>query len=223
MQATAARTGAETTAPPPLTALIVEDDRLILATLSRGLALAGFNTVELSNGSTALEYCAHTPPDVALIDYDLPGLSGVEVARKLSATCSFPIIFLSAYTDDSIVAEAASAGAMAYLAKPMDPPQLVPVIRTAITRFSELRALRDQSLQLSEALQSTRNASMVVGLMMERLQLPEEEAYDRLRQFARSQSRKVSDVAAEFLSTAAKLNATVTSLKSMVPPKPKNR
>jgi response regulator NasT len=192
--------------------LLVDDDRLILATLSHGLREGGFRTVEAASGADALQLCIQNPPTVAVIDYDLPGLSGLEVAKALQPSSTFPLVFLSAYGDDNIVNAAVELGAMAYLVKPIDPAKLVPTIRTVIQRHTEIAALKGQSAQLSSALKATRATSIVVGLLMERLRLSEKQAYERLRQHCRSQNRKVTDVAADILSAAEMLNSALESV-----------
>lgn len=194
------------------TVLLVDDDRLILATLSHGLSAAGFRTTEAVNGTEALRMCLENPPSIAIIDYDMPGMTGLEILKALQSHAAFPVIFLSAYGDDSIVDAAVNLGAMAYLVKPVDPSKLVPTIRAVIQRFAELDALRGESAQLSSALKSTRATSIVVGVLMERLRLSEKDAYDRLRQFCRSRNRKVTDVAAEILGAAENLHSVLTSI-----------
>lgn len=193
------------------TVLLADDDRLILATLSQGLRSAGFPTVEVSSGAAALRYCLESPPGVAVIDYDMPDVSGLEIARALRPA-SFPLIFLSAYGDDQIVRAAADLGAMAYLVKPIDPLHLVPTIHMAMLRFSEMAALRGESAQLNNALKAARATSIVVGLLMERLRLTEKDAYDRLRAYCRSHNRKITEVAAEILGTTERLHVTLSAI-----------
>lgn len=193
------------------TVLLADDDRLVLATLSQGLRSLGFPTVEVSSGAAALRYCLETPPDIAVVDYDMPDVSGLEIARALHPA-TFPLVFLSAYGDDSIVRAAAELGAMAYLVKPIDPLHLVPTIHMALQRFSEMSALRGESVQLNSALKAARATSIVVGLLMERLQLTEKEAYDRLRKYCRSHNRKITEVAAEILGATERLHAALSEI-----------
>jgi response regulator NasT len=199
------------------TVLLLDDDRLALATLSRSLRTAGFNTIEAETGPDALQLCIREPPSIAIIDYDLPGLTGLEVARALQGHAAFPLIFLSAYRDDGIVNAAIELGAMAYIVKPVDFSGLVPTIRTVMRRFAELSALRGESAQLNSALQTTRTTSIVVGLLMERLKLSEKQAYERLRQHCRSQNLKVAEVAADMLAVADRFNSVIAGIAASVP------
>ncbi len=193
------------------TVLLADDDRLILATLSHGLRSLGFPTVEVSSGAAALRYCLESPPGVAVIDYDMPDVSGLEIARALQPA-TFPLIFLSAYGDEQIVRAAADLGAMAYLVKPIDPLHLVPTIRMAMLRFAEMSALRGESAQLNSALKAARATSIVVGLLMERLRLTEKDAYDRLRAYCRSNNRKITEVASEILGATERLHSALSAI-----------
>ncbi|HTQ37203.1 MAG TPA: response regulator [Steroidobacteraceae bacterium] len=199
--------------------LLADDDRLILATLSQGLRSAGFPTIEAASGREALQLCLQSPPDIAILDYELPDISGLEVARALQPA-AFPLIFLSAYGDDQIARAAADLGVMAYLVKPIDPVQLVPAIHTAILRFSELAALRGESAQLNAALKAARTTSIVVGLLMERLKLTEKDAYDRLRQYCRSHNRKITEVALEILGTTERMHSLLAAIAAATDGRP---
>src|SRR5258708_7593357 len=113
-----------------------------------------------------------------------------------------------------MVRRATEAGAMAYVMKPIEPWRLVPIIRAALQRFAELNALRAETAQLTGALQSTRITSVATGVLMERLRLSEKAAFDCLRQYARSQSTKVADVASAILVRSSELNEMFDELAS---------
>src|SRR5579871_1409604 len=170
----------EFSSPPAATAgkrvLIVDDDRLILTTVAHALRDAGFLPVEAATGSSALEICRKAPPDVAILDYDMREGTGIEIAKAVREQAQFPVIFLSAYADDSIVRDATEAGAMAYLVKPVDPPKLMPMSCAVLQRCAERRSLRVEAEQLAIALKGTRDISTVTGVLMQRLQLTEAEA-----------------------------------------------
>ena len=78
--------------------LIVDDDRLVLATLGQGLRDAGYRVSEASDAASALEL-ARTKPDLALLDVRMPGTSGVQLAERFVAEYQLPFIFLSAFGD----------------------------------------------------------------------------------------------------------------------------
>lgn len=192
--------------------LLVDDDRLVLATLVRGLAAAGFEVSGVTDGRQALERCEHQAPDLVVIDYDMPRMSGLEVAEALQKRALAPFMFLSAYADPDVVDKVAAAGALGYLVKPIDTPQLVPAIRTALKRAAQAQSMKRDIERLGEALQGSRDVSVVTGLLMERFSLDQDTAYEKLRHYARSHRRKISEVSAEILTRADQLRSTLQSI-----------
>ncbi|MGQ0522339.1 MAG: ANTAR domain-containing response regulator [Betaproteobacteria bacterium] len=186
--------------------LIVDDDRLVLASLARGLRAAGYEIVEAAGGEDALTAVEQTHPDLVLLDMRMPGMSGLDVAAALSAK-GVPFLFLSAYGDEETVAQAAQQGAMGYLVKPLDVPQIVPSLETALARAAEMGMLRESEAKLVLSLKSRREISMAVGVLMERRGLNREEAFEALRRHARAQQRKLQEVAAEIVHAAEVVNA----------------
>jgi response regulator NasT len=168
--------------------------------LGRVLRAAGFDVLEAFDATVALEICASHAVSAAIVDYAMPGMNGIEFARlNAERAASVPVIFLSGYSDEAIVAEAIAAGAMTYLVKPVDTKHLLPVIRAALQRSRELNALRTQTQQLNSALQSSRPVNIATGLLMARFQIGQEEAFERLRRQARSRRTRLEEVAAELL------------------------
>ena len=88
---------------------------------------------------------------------------------------------------------------MGYLVKPADISQIVPAIEAALARGKELGQLRETEMQLSTALANSRETSIAVGILMEREHLDRHSAFDVLRDYARSQRRKIKDVADELI------------------------
>src|SRR5437868_14959222 len=83
-------------APEGTSVLVVEDDANVAEVLSRYLRREGFDVICLGDGAVALERALTTPPDLAVLDIMLPGLSGLEVCRRLRAEADVPIIMLTA-------------------------------------------------------------------------------------------------------------------------------
>lgn len=173
--------------------LLVEDDRLILYTLSRGLRDAGYEVLEADGGAYALEICRDKKPDLALLDVRMEGLSGLDVAQALQQM-DVPFLFLSAYDDKEIVDNAVELGALGYLVKPLDIPQILPSLSAALKRANEIRMLRESETNLSKALQNSHDTSIAIGLLMERYDMNAEMAFETLRKYARNQRQKVVTV-----------------------------
>lgn len=202
-----------------LCVLIADDDPLIVATLSHALRAANFEALEANDAESAFRACVAHAPALAIVDYSMPGTNGVDLAARIANETAVPVIFLSAYGDETIVREAIAAGAMTYLVKPIDTSQLLPAVHTAIERSRELRALRCQADQLNSALKGGRNVSVATGLLMEKYQIGQQEALERLRRQARSSRTRLEVLATEVLRVADDAGKIYETLSHSTPEK----
>lgn len=186
--------------------MVVDDDRLVLATVTQGLRQAGYQVYAADSGEQALELLEQNPVDLVILDIRMPGLSGVELAERLNAT-GVPFIALTAYGEEDLVLALGELGALCYLVKPVDMSQLIPAIETALCRARELSRLRVSEQNLSTALQGDRRISQAVGILMERYNLTGGLAFDHLREHARARRRKLSEVAGDLVGATDALNA----------------
>ncbi|MFC7515621.1 ANTAR domain-containing response regulator [Herbaspirillum sp. GCM10030257] len=187
--------------------LIVDDDALILAFVASVLTHAGYHVTQADSGETALSLALENPPDLALLDITMPGMSGIELARRLQEETTTPVMFLSAHGEIDIVKDATAHGAVGYLVKPVEATQIVPAVEAALARAEDIKRLRRTEANLTTALAAGRETSMAVGLLMTRFQTDRETAFEVLRDFARSRRRKINEVADELLKAEETLNA----------------
>lgn len=196
----------------PRKVLLVDDDRLVLATLASGLEQAGYAVQACASAEEACRVLGVERPDIAVLDVRMPEQSGLDLAKHLLlAHPGVPFIFLTAYGEEDVVQQAIENGAIGYLVKPVDIPQLIPAVEAAVARAADLWKLRNTEQQLQTALNENREVSMAVGLLMERRRLNRQQAFEVLRTTARTQRRKIGEVAEEILSAAELLNASKTS------------
>jgi len=185
--------------------LIVDDDRLVLAALAEGLRSASYRVTGVASGEEALASAGRETPDLALLDVRMPGMSGIELGRRLREQFGVPFLYLSAYGDQDVVQQAVDEGALGYLVKPLDIQQIAPSIEAALKRSGEIKGLRQSEVQLNQALAGSREISMAVGLLMMRDRINREQAFELLRSNARSKRRPVAEVAGELLNSAENL------------------
>ncbi|MGZ4955883.1 MAG: ANTAR domain-containing response regulator [Methylobacter sp.] len=187
--------------------LLVDDERLVLATLAQGLSRVGYNvnTAESVDEAEAL-LASGERPDLAILDVNMPGRSGLELAERLYSFDDIPFMLLTAYSDQQIVEQAAACGALGYLVKPVDTRQLVPAIEAALARAAELKGLRVTGQQLQNALNSEREISIAIGITMVQYRLGRKAAFELLRQTARSQRRKLAELAIDVINASENLN-----------------
>lgn len=119
------------------TILVVEDEAALLTLLRYNLEKQGFRVEEAADGQEALLRVAEARPDLVLLDWMLPALSGIEVCRQLRrrpGTRDLPIIMVTARTEDQDAVRALDTGADDYIAKPFVMDALLARIRALLRR-----------------------------------------------------------------------------------------
>ncbi len=126
-------------APPPHAphVLLVEDEPAQRELLAWNLAAEGFRVTEAATGDAAIEAVALDPPDVVLLDWMLPGPSGLEICRRLRAragTRAIPVIMLSARAEEADRVRGLEGGADDYVVKPYAVAELMARLRAQLRR-----------------------------------------------------------------------------------------
>jgi AmiR/NasT family two-component response regulator len=199
--------------------LLVDDEALIRMGMRAILKDLGYEVVgEAADGREALQKVAALRPDVVLMDIKMPGMNGLEATRRIMATHPVPIIVLTAYNQRSLVEEAADAGVLAYLMKPVRESDVAPAIEVARARFADLRWLSRGSREPATGDegrsprprrggggaarvddrvegQVTHRLEAAARILRDRYQLTEAQATSRLRRLARTSRRTLVEVA----------------------------
>ena len=163
--------------------LVVDDDRLVLATVTHGLAQAGYEVIDADNGDDAILQARKHRPELALLDIRMEGKSGFEVAEYLRDYGHVPFIFLSAFADADTVTKVAELGAVAYLVKPLDVGQIVPTVDAAFERLrAQAEVQRNAPVSVSGG--SIDVVSLAAGVLMHRSSLTRRDALERLKRIA---------------------------------------
>lgn len=186
--------------------LVVDDDRLVLATLTHGLSQAGYRVIDADNGDDAILLAREHRPDLALLDIRMEGKSGFDVAAYMRDQLQIPFMFLSAFSDAATVAQVKALGAVAYLVKPLDVRQIVPAVEAA---FGGLARARGESAPAAQAAPTSRRAgagdplsqvvSIAIGVLMHRYSLDRTAALEQLRRAAQADGRALDDQAERML------------------------
>ncbi len=119
------------------TVLVVDDDPLVLRSVRDVLLTAGFRVVVTADPEEAPLLMVEENPRLVLLDLALPGSDGVDLMRDLLAISRVPVVFLSVYGRDEVVARVLEQGAIDYIVKPFSPTELVARVRAALRRFDE--------------------------------------------------------------------------------------
>ena len=182
--------------------LIAEDETIIRLDLRALLERAGFEVcAEARDGVEAVELARQTRPDLAVLDVKMPRLDGIEAAKRILEEQPIPIVMLTAFDQQELVARAVEAGVFGYLVKPFRESDLLPAIETARARHEELSALREEAESLAEALAARKAIERAKGLLMEREGLSEHDAFARLRKASQVSGRPLRVVAEALIAT----------------------
>lgn len=131
--------------------LLVEDEKSLVELLRYNLEQSGYRVTVATNGEEALTSVADDRPDLVLLDWMLPLMSGLEVCRQLRrqpTTSNIPIIMLTARGEEGDRIRGLDAGADDYVSKPFSPSELVARIRAVLRRIRP--ALADEVLEYAD-------------------------------------------------------------------------
>jgi response regulator NasT len=179
--------------------LVVDDDRLVLATLTHGLSQAGFEVIDADNGDDAILLAREHRPELALLDIRMEGKSGFDVAAYLREYLQTPFMFLSAFTDEGTIKQVKELGALTYLVKPLDIQQIVPAVEAAFANRTKALASQHAAADAisSTATQPARTTpladplvetvAIAMGLVMHRHSMTRRQALDKLSAQARQE------------------------------------
>lgn len=183
--------------------LVVDDDRLVLATVSHGLSQAGFEVIDADNGDDAILLAREHRPALALLDIRMEGKSGFDVAATLRDAYRIPFMFLSAFADEATLAQVKALGALAYLVKPLDVGQIVPAVEAA---FARLRSADPAPAPAASTVAILADPlPLAVGVLMHRHAWTRAEAWQRLQQLAQEQRLPVATQAERLLGAVEEL------------------
>ena len=184
--------------------LVVDDDRLVLATLAHGLSQAGYDVIDTDNGDDAILMAREHKPDLALLDIRMEGMSGFDVATYLREYCQMPFMFLSAFSDDATVNQVKELGAVAYLVKPLDIRQIVPAVEAAFANIHGRPPVASIAHRRVERIPASNEpllpaVAMAAGVLMHRYSLSRHAALARLQQMSDAEGRPLADQAERLL------------------------
>ena len=114
--------------------LAVDDDPQALRYVRDALVSAGYTPVVTGDPEEALRLVGEEKPDLVLLDLMLPGTDGIELMKDILRAGDVPVIFVSAYGRDELIARAFDMGAVDYVVKPFSPTELAARIRAALRK-----------------------------------------------------------------------------------------
>jgi two-component system, OmpR family, KDP operon response regulator KdpE len=117
--------------------LVVDDAPQVRRVMRTSLTAQGYTVYEARNGEEALEGMRSTPPDLVLLDVNMPGMDGLTACREIRRDSAVPIIMLTVRNAERDKVAALDAGADDYVVKPFGMPELLARIRAALRRTTQ--------------------------------------------------------------------------------------
>lgn len=195
--------------------ILVVDDQLARALRLRAvLHEAGYQTSWAEGAKDAMVTACRERPALTLIEARLPNQSAVALGGMLRDQLEAHWVCVADQTADvDEVRRTASSGALALIVRPADLRLVASAVDTAVTCAVEVHRLRETGRQLHEALEQSRTTSIASGVLMERFRLDRHRAIGVLRDNARSQRRRLADIAEEVLASLERINGALGALR----------
>jgi sigma-B regulation protein RsbU (phosphoserine phosphatase) len=145
---------AKTTPPANPRILVVDDDPLSCRLLKQVLSHAGFDVITAIEGAAAMELVRTNAPDLLVLDFEMPGMSGIDLCRRIrkeleSGLSELPVLMLTAHSTEADEIRCWEAGANDFVSKPVSRSVLVARIKTQLRLQALSRELRAQNEELS--------------------------------------------------------------------------
>ena len=153
--------------------LIADDEPNQLELMAYNLETSGFGTIKARDGKNALQLIEDHSPDLVILDWMMPYMSGIDLCRTLrsrSETKQLPIIILSARSDDSDKSLGLDTGADDYISKPFSPKELISRVKALLRRarpalVNDILQHNDLTLSLSEMKVTFKNNNVKLAFL----------------------------------------------------------
>lgn len=171
--------------------VIIDADESWCKQLKMMLGKIGYLVVgEASDGLSALKMVRTRHPDLILIQDQLPGLNGLEVARIAYEDKLGPVIVITEYLQQDLIEKAREARVFSILQKPLQEREVFPAVELALANYQEIVRLEKQVKELRDTLESRKMVEKAKGILMKSMRISEEEAFKRIQK--QSMNKRIS-------------------------------
>ncbi len=171
--------------------VIVDTDYAWLKNIKTTLSKFGYLIVgEASDGPAALKLVRSRDPDLLIIQENLPGLSGLEVAYIMHEDKIGPVIVMTDYLQQDLIEKAKEARVANILVKPFEDHHLLPAVELALSNHQEIVQLEKRIKELKDTIETRKAIEKAKGILMKTLGLSEEESFRRIQK--QSMNKRIS-------------------------------
>jgi response regulator NasT len=188
----------------PARVVIAEDEAIIRLDLKEILTTAGYEVVgETGRGDDAVRLVEEHQPDLAILDIKMPGMDGVRAAREITSRHQVAVLLLTAFSQRDLIEEARDAGVAAYLVKPFQPRELLPAVAEVLSKARQDWALDAEATSdgggAEDKIATRRVVDEAKTVLMDRHELPEDDAFSFIQQTAMRTRSRMRDVAQQIV------------------------
>lgn len=207
------------------TVLIVEDEPELVKVLRSYLEEASFQVLTAYRGDSGLSTWEHKRPDLVILDLNLPGLDGLDVAREIRRKGNTPVIMLTARVEETDQLIGLELGADDYITKPFSPRLVVARVRALLRRASaspaKPRSINVSDLQIDLDAHSVLQADRLLDLTPTEFNLLVTMASQPGRAFSRMQLLEAA-IGSAYEGYERTIDAHIKNLRAKIEPDPKN-
>jgi response regulator NasT len=179
-----------------LRVLIIDDGAHRTSLIRDELTRQGHVVVGVLDSALTIHDCVHALiPDVVIVDAESPSRDTLEHLAAVSATHPRPVVVFAEDPAQEPMQRALAAGVASYVVAGLNPERLAPVLRVAIARFEQERALRAQLDEAQVKLDERKLIERAKGVLMSESGLSEEDAYHHMRRIAMDAGQRLAKVA----------------------------
>ncbi|WP_341470376.1 ANTAR domain-containing response regulator [Candidatus Chlorohelix allophototropha] len=180
--------------------VIADDESIIRMDLKEMLSVLGYQVVgEAGDGKQAVSLAREFKPDLVIMDIKMPEMDGITAAKILTEERIAPVLLLTAYSQQELVAGAREAGVIGYIVKPFRQDELQPAIEVALSRFREFCDLEKEIGDLRETLEARKVIERAKGVLMDQYGLKEADAFRRIQKLSMDTRKSMKEIAEAIL------------------------
>lgn len=141
-------------------------------------------------------------PDIIIVDMDSPDRDMLEQMQSINSDHPRPVVMFSEDDDSNTIQKAVKAGVSAYIVDGLQPLRVMPILETAIARFNEFQAVKNELEKTRNTLEERKLIEQAKGIVMKQSDYDEETAYKSMQKIAMSRNMKLVELARSIIAAA---------------------